>query len=175
MPPVFGPDHQHVAAIALGDDLFLEILRRVAAAQVGLERPPQPLSLPSKLVPDARQRRTGIVLDVAVLADGLADPGVLDLEPRGPARDGREGRQSGGGAFHQRRGAIDRVEEVGQSEQPQRLQRKALVRESLERGTDGFAGAQGEGLMILQQQDRLTGKVQRLGDPDRLGRRNEPV
>ena len=35
---MLGPHHQHVAAVALGDDLLLQILRRVLAAQVRLER-----------------------------------------------------------------------------------------------------------------------------------------
>ena len=98
------------------------------ASQVGLERPAQPLPLAAKLVADARQGRTGIVLDVAVLADGLADTGVLVDEARGPARDGGQRRQARGGAFDERGGAIHRVEEVGQREQAERFERAALER-----------------------------------------------
>ena len=39
---VFGAHDQHVAAVAIGDDLLLQVLRRVLAAQVGLERAAQP-------------------------------------------------------------------------------------------------------------------------------------
>jgi hypothetical protein len=37
-PAVLGADDEHVAAAAVGDDLLLQILRGVLAAQVGLER-----------------------------------------------------------------------------------------------------------------------------------------
>ena len=172
---VLAPDDEDVAAVALGDDLFLQILRGIAAAQVGLERPAQPLPLAPQLVAHAGQRRTGIVLDVAVLADGLAHAGVLVGEARGPARDGRQGRQAGGGALHEGGGAIHRVEEVGEREQAERLEGTAQQREPVERGADGLAGAQRQGLMILQQQDRLAGEVEGFGDAYRLGGRHEPI
>ena len=172
---MLGAHHEDVAAVALGDDLFLQVLRGVAAAQVRLERPAQPLPLAAKLVSHAGQRWTRIVLDVAVLADGLAHAGVLVDEARGPARDGRQGRQAGGGALHERGGAIHRVEEVGEREQAERLEGTALEREPVEGGADGLAGAQREGLMILQQQDRLTCEVEAFGDAYRLGRGNEPI
>ena len=103
-----------------------------------------------------------------------ADSVFVD-EARRPARDGRQCRQAGGSAFHQRGGAIDRVEEVREREQPERLEWTSLEREPVERGADGFAGAQRQGLVILQQQDRLTRQVQCFGDSSRLGRGDEPI
>ena len=67
---------QHVAAVALGDDLILQVLRGVLAAQVRLERAAQPRPLLAQPVADALQLRARVV-------DHLA--GRVDV-PRGRRR-----------------------------------------------------------------------------------------
>ena len=63
--PVLGADDQHVAAVAIGDDLLLQVLRGVLAAQVRLERAAQPRALLPQAVADAAQLRRRIVQDLA--------------------------------------------------------------------------------------------------------------
>jgi hypothetical protein len=43
--PMLGAHHQHESAVAIGDDLLLEVLGGVLTAQERLERAPQPRSL----------------------------------------------------------------------------------------------------------------------------------
>ena len=69
---MFGANHQHVATVAVGDDLFLQILRGFASAQERIERGPQALFLSAQALADRRERRAGVVGDLA---------GRLDLPP----------------------------------------------------------------------------------------------
>ena len=79
---VLGADHQHVAAVAIGDDLLLQVLRRVASAQKSVERRPQLRALLPQPIADARQRRRRVVGDVAGRIDLPPDVGDLALERR---------------------------------------------------------------------------------------------
>ena len=119
---VLGPDDEHVAAVAIGDDLLLQVLRRVLAAQVRLERSAQPRALLAQPVPDAPQLRTRVVHHLARRIDLAADVGDLALERRGARRRSRAG---AGTAPRARRIAratsLDRSEKVGEREQLQRL------------------------------------------------------
>ena len=51
---VLGADDEHVAAVAIGDDLLLQVLRRVLAAQVRLERAAQPRPLLAQAIAQVR-------------------------------------------------------------------------------------------------------------------------
>ena len=62
---VLGADDEHVAAVAIGDDLLLQVLRRVLAAQVRLERAAQARALLAQAVAQALQLRARIVDDLA--------------------------------------------------------------------------------------------------------------
>ena len=84
-------DDEHVAAVAVGDDLLLQILRRVPAAQIGLERAPQPRALFTQPIPQAGQLRARIVDDLVRRADLAADVGDLVLEGRDGSRRSRRG------------------------------------------------------------------------------------
>ena len=53
-------DH-HVAALAVGDDLLLQVLGGVAAAQEALEGRPQLAALAAQPVADVAQRGAGVV------------------------------------------------------------------------------------------------------------------
>ena len=59
--PVLGADDEHVAAVAIGDDLLLQVLRRVLAAQVRFERAAQPRALLAQPIAKALQLRARIV------------------------------------------------------------------------------------------------------------------
>ena len=91
---------QHVAAVSLGDDLVLQVLRRVLAAQVRLERAAQPRLLPPQPVANASQLRARIVDDLARRVDVGARPGDFALERRGvgarPCRRAGRRRRRGG-------------------------------------------------------------------------------
>ena len=66
---MLGLDDQHVAAVPLGDDLILQVLRGVLAAQVRLERAAQAAALLAQPIADASQLGTGIVDHVARRVD----------------------------------------------------------------------------------------------------------
>ena len=74
---MLGADHQHVTAVAIGDDLFLEILRCLAAAQKRIERRSQALFLPAQAVANLRERRARVVGDVTGWFDLAANVGNL--------------------------------------------------------------------------------------------------
>ena len=95
--PVLGADDEHVAAVAVGDDLLLQVLRRVLAAQVRLERAAQPRPLLAQPIAHAPQLRARIVDDLAAGVDLAADVGDLRLEGGGACRQSRAGsdRRSG--------------------------------------------------------------------------------
>ena len=91
---VLGADDQHVAAVAVGDDLLLQILRRVLAAQIRLERAAQPRPLLAQPIAQAPQLRARIVHDLAAGIDLAADVGDLALERRGAVGDGAQDAES---------------------------------------------------------------------------------
>jgi hypothetical protein len=77
---VLGLDEQHVAAVALGDDLVLEIFRGVLAAQVRLERAPQPRALLAEAIANELQLGAGGIDHLARRVDLLARQRRLALE-----------------------------------------------------------------------------------------------
>ena len=72
---VLGLHDDHVATVAFGDDLFLQVLGGVLPAQVRLERAAQPRLLLPHLVADRAQRRAGVIDDVAGRIDLFARVG----------------------------------------------------------------------------------------------------
>ncbi len=62
---------EHVAAVALGDDLFLQILRGVFPAQIRLERATQPRALLAQAIANQLQLRARVIDDVAGRVDLL--------------------------------------------------------------------------------------------------------
>ena len=77
---MLGLHHEHIAAVALGDHLVLQVLRRVLSAQVGFERATQPGPLPPQLVADGAQLRAGVIHHLARPVDLVARLGDLALE-----------------------------------------------------------------------------------------------
>ncbi len=80
--PVLGSDDEDVPAVAIGDDLLLQVLRRVLAAQIRLERAAQPRALLAKPIAQALQLRARIVDDLAAGIDLATDVGDLAFEGR---------------------------------------------------------------------------------------------
>ncbi len=74
---------EDVTTVPLGDDLVLQVLGRVLAAQVRLEGAAQPRLLAPQAVPYPPQLRARIVHDVAGRVDDRADSGDFTLERRG--------------------------------------------------------------------------------------------
>ena len=62
---VLGADDQHVAAVAVGHDLLLQVFRRVLAAQVRFERAAKPRPLLAQPIANAPQLRARIVHHLA--------------------------------------------------------------------------------------------------------------
>ena len=138
---MLGADDQHVAAVAVGDDLLLEILRGVLAAQVRLERAAQPRPLLAQPIADAPQLRARIVDDLAAGIDLAADVG--DLAIRSDAAVSAIARRTGKAPRARRTdgaGGFDRSEEVGEREQLARLERRGLRPRAIRASTRGPRG-----------------------------------
>ena len=129
---MLGAHHQDVAAVAVGDDLILQVLRGVAAAQKPIERCPQLRPLPAQPLANARQRRRRVVHDVAAGIDLPPDVGDLALERRHLLDERAQDRQRVGEPADDAAGLLDRLEVVGQAEQAQRLERAPLDVERIE-------------------------------------------
>ncbi len=84
---MLGADHQHEAAVALGDDFVLQVFR-AASASVLLERPAQLLPLLAELVANALQLGACAVEHLAARIDRVANGVDFALE-RGDVRDQR--------------------------------------------------------------------------------------
>jgi hypothetical protein len=81
---MLGTDDEHVSTVAVGDDLLLQVLRRVLAAQVGLQRAAQARALLAQAIAAAvstMARRIG----TALRARRTAAP-TLSIEARNVAR-----------------------------------------------------------------------------------------
>ena len=169
---MLGAHHQHEAAVALGDDLVLQVLRR-RAARVLLERAAQLLPFLAQLVANPLQLGARAVEHVAARIDRVAHRRDFALE-RGDLRD--ELAQDGevvAGAGDAGARLIDRIDEVGDHAQLQRLERPALHVERVERIGQRFAGAQRKQRVALEERDRLAGRRLRGDDDFRIRRRLE--
>ncbi len=169
---VLGPHDQHEAAVALGDDLILQVLRRLAAAQVRLERAAQPRSLLAQAVAQRPERRAGIVDDVARRVDGLADPGRLGPERRGRRRRLVEEREPARPANGVPR-VLDRIEEAGQPQKAPGLERAAFDRQRVERPRQVGRRLEGEGAVGGEELRRLGGAGEQVRHAAGIGRRCE--
>ena len=79
---VFGLHDEHVAPVALGDDLLLKILGRFLAAQIRLERAPQARLLLPQPLADQLQLGARMIDDFARRVDLVADLRDFALEGR---------------------------------------------------------------------------------------------
>src|SRR5204862_5581703 len=114
---LFGLYDEHVAAVALGDDLILQVLRRFLAAQIRLQRAAEPCALLPQAFANALQRRARVVHDVAGRLNLFAGVSGFDLERGGRAARGledweRSRRPPDGGAR-----LVHRIEKRGERQQ----------------------------------------------------------
>ena len=77
---MFGAHHQDVAAVAIRDDLLLQILRRLPSAQKRVERGAQARFLLTQPLADGGERGTGVVGNLSGRVDLPAHVGNLALE-----------------------------------------------------------------------------------------------
>ena len=130
---VLGLHEQHVAAVALGDDLILQVLRRLLAAQVRLERAAQPRLLLAQPIADQPQLRARVVDDLARRVDLLAHLRRLALERRGAGGGGVEQRKRSRRAADAGARLVDRVEKRRRAPAAAAIRARALRRASAAR------------------------------------------
>ena len=123
---MLGFDDEYIPAVPLGDDLILQMLRRVLAAQVRLEGAPQPRPLLAQPLADGLQLGARVIDDVAGRVDLVSRGGDLAFERGGVAADGLEARKRSCRAADGGSRLVDRIEKRGQREQPVRFERPAL-------------------------------------------------
>jgi len=123
---MFGPDDQDVSSIAIGDDLLLQILGRVLAAQIRFERPAKSSPLLSQPISKASQFRTGIIGDLAGGVDLATNVCDLTFERRNGIGDPAQYRTAGTRPAYTGRGGFDRCEECREREQVERFERASL-------------------------------------------------
>ena len=148
---MFGADDDHVAAVAIGDDLVLQVFRRVAPAHVRLERRPQLRPLAPQPVADARERRARVVGHLARRIDLPADFGDFALERRDPLDQLPQDREHRRRIPHRRARVLDRFEKVGEAEQASRLERAPLDVQRLDDCLEVRRRAEREAGMIAEE------------------------
>jgi len=167
--PVLGADDQHVAAVAVGDDLVLQVAGGVAPPEVRLERAAQAGPLAAQAVTDRSQLGARVVGHLAARVDLLADLRCLGLE-RGSLLDQapEQGEGPGGPANGSPR-LFDGVEEIGQAEQPGRLERAPFDSQRGQGALDVGRRLQGERTAGGEIASALCRRSERLRDPARVG------
>ena len=84
---MFGAHDEHVSAVAVGDNLILQVFRRLPSAHEAIERRPKLRARASQFVADVGQGGARGVTHVAGRIDRAPDGGSLVLERRGAAGD----------------------------------------------------------------------------------------
>ena len=118
--------HQHVASVAIGHHLLLQVLRGVLAAEVRFERSAQSRTLLPQPVAQRLELGTRIVHDLAGRIDLAADLRDLTLERRDRFDDAREQRERCPRAADAGGARLDRREKCRERNQRQRLERTAF-------------------------------------------------
>ena len=169
--PVLGLDHQHVAPVAVGDHLLLQVLRRVSSAEERLQGAAQPRTLTAQPPADAGKLRRGVVHHLAGRCELSPDVGDLADERCGSARDGTEQWEARAELCDDRAGMFDRLEVLGQSQQAKRLQRAPVHFERVHYRRQVGGGAKREAGMIRQKPDGFARRPEGSGHLGRVGRR----
>ncbi len=107
---MFGSNDEHVASIAIRDDLLLQVFRCVLAAQIGFQRAAQAGALFPQSIPHASELRTCVVHDLAGRIDLAADVGYLRVERGRRVSNRAKNRTGAAGASDRRAGHVDRCE-----------------------------------------------------------------
>ena len=128
---MLGANHQHVAAVAVGHHLLLQILR-VPSAQKPVERRPQALLLFAQTLANRGERGARVVGDLARRLDLAPHVGDLLFERRDRFHQHAQQRKCGPDLRDRLTRLLDRLEISGQSEQPHRLEPTALDAECVD-------------------------------------------
>ena len=129
---MFGANHQHMTAVAIGDDLLLEIFRGLAAAQERVERRTKALLLPAQAIANLRERGARVVRDISRRLDLPADVGDLAGERRYRIDLLAEDRKRGAHPSDRLSRLLDRLEIVAELQQSKRFERAAIDGERFE-------------------------------------------
>jgi hypothetical protein len=171
---VLGADDQDVPAVAIGDDLLLQILRRVLAAQVGFERPAKTRALLPQAFAQVLQFGARLVDHLAGRIDLAAHVGDLALERPGRLDDRAEPGEPcpvTADAGHRR---FDGREERGESEQVQRLERASVDSQRRQDGVDLRGRAERDVTGTRQEARRFRGGLERGRNRARIIERMQP-
>ena len=142
---MLGLHDENIAAVAVADHLILQILRRILAPQIRLERRAEARSLLAQVRAQSRQFGARLVVHFAGWIDLAAHLGDLVLER--PAVFSERFERGEGAVHAANRGARqrDRVEKLRKREQPDRLQRPPFHGERGQHGLEIFRGMQRKG------------------------------
>ena len=171
--PVLGLHQQHEPPVALGDDLVLQVLRGVLAAQIRVERLTELRALASKPVANRSQRRTGVIDHVARGRDGVPHRSDFVLERRRATHKPLQTRQLARRPAHGRRAGFHRLEVVRQGQQAQRFKRATLDAEQTQERLEILGRPQREHRVGRQVTDGLRRGGQRFAHSGRIGGRRE--
>ena len=120
---MLGLHEEHVAAVPFRDDLVLQILRGVLAAQVRLERASQARALLAQPLPNELQLGARMVDDITRRVDLVARLRRLAFERLGAAARGFEQRKRSRRASDSSPRFVDRIEKRSEREQAERFER----------------------------------------------------
>ena len=155
---------EHEAPVAFGDDLFLQVLRRVAAAQERGERVPEALPLLPQPFADGAQLRRRAVDHFPLLVDGRLDLGDLALERAAALHEGPQARERiGAGLPNGGAGGVDRGQKGGETAQLARFEQAPLDGEGPEGLVEVLRPPQGE-VVLLEEPHPLGGGRERRPD-----------
>ena len=163
-------DDEHVPAVAIRDDLLLQVLRGVPAAKVGFERPAQPRPLLAKTIAQVRQFRTGIVDDVERRADLAPDIADLGLERRRGLGDRREQGKAAPDLAHGTAGDFDRGQKCRDVDERLRFEDAAFNRQRQQQLVEILGRLQSD-LVVAQEASRLGRCGKSRCDGARVGQR----
>ena len=129
---MLGLHDEHVAAVALGDDLILQVLRGLLATQIRLERAAQPRPLLAQPLANELQLGARVVDHLARRIDLVARLRDLALERRGAAARLLEQRKRAGDTANRGARLVDRFEKCRERSRRGASSAPALDRERVE-------------------------------------------
>ncbi len=169
---MLGPHDQDITPVAIGDDLFLQVPRRVLGAQVRLEGRPQATALLPEAFPDGFQLGARVVGHRAGGLDGAADVHDLALErPDSLDQVVQVGKRAGRGTPDRLARLLDRGQQIGEADELDALQGPPLDRQGPKDHIDIARGPQGQRAIFCEKPHRFGRGVERRLDLGRIGGR----
>ena len=163
-------DDEDVPAVAVGHDLLLEILGRVATAQVRFERSTQPRPLFTQAIAQCRELRAGVIEDFERRADLAADVGDLMLERGGRLDDRAEQWKTPTNLANGSASRVDRRQKRGEVDERLRLEDAAFDRQRHQKGIEVLRRLQSD-RPVAQETGRLVRRCEGRRDGAAVGQR----